>query len=75
MNGTGFTYRLDGDLVTLERAPDAADGAIMLGAVRVQGAFNEPGLAGLSAGSGPAPADAPYRTAGSSAYISQEAIQ
>ncbi len=75
LNGTGFTYRLDGDLVTLERAPDAADGAIMLGAVRVQGAVSEPGLAGLSAGSGPAPADAPYRTAGSSAYISQEAIQ
>ncbi len=75
LNGTGFTYRLDGQVVALERAPEASDGAIMLGAVRVQGATGQGGVAGVGADTGVAPSDAPYRTAGSSAYISQEAIQ
>lgn len=75
LNGTGFTYRLDGQVVTLERAPQASGGAIMLGAVRVQGSTGQGGVAGVGAAAGLSPTDAPYRTAGSSAYISQEAIQ
>lgn len=36
--GSGFTYRLNGAVVTLERAPQAQPGVIQLGAVRVEGA-------------------------------------
>lgn len=75
LTGTGFTYRLDGRIVTLERAPEASNGAIMLGAVRVQGATGQGGSVGVGADTGLAPSDAPYRTAGSSAYITREAIQ
>ncbi|WP_183029995.1 TonB-dependent siderophore receptor [Altericroceibacterium spongiae] len=38
LQGTGFTFRINGDVVTLEPAPKAAgDGAIRLGPVRVAG--------------------------------------
>ncbi|MCG2842086.1 TonB-dependent receptor [Sandaracinobacter sp. RS1-74] len=36
LTGTGFTFRINGNLVTLERAPQSAD-AILLGPVRVEG--------------------------------------
>jgi len=36
--GTGFTFRISGNVVTLEPAPQSADGAIRLGPVRVEGA-------------------------------------
>lgn len=75
LTGTGLTYRLDGKVVTLEAAPRAANGAIMLGTVRVQGSTGQEGGAGVSGETGVAPADAPYRTAGSSAHIDREAIQ
>ncbi|MGE4322905.1 MAG: TonB-dependent siderophore receptor [Sphingobium sp.] len=35
--GTGFTYRINGTLVTIERVPQSADDAITLGPVRVEG--------------------------------------
>ena len=38
LTGTGFTFRIDGAVVTLERAPQSAGGAIQLGPVRVEGA-------------------------------------
>lgn len=38
LTGTGFTFRINGNVVTLERAPQTADGVIALGAVRVEGA-------------------------------------
>ncbi|MCJ2186690.1 TonB-dependent siderophore receptor [Novosphingobium beihaiensis] len=38
LSGTGFTFRITGDAVTLERAPQASgDSAIRLGPVRVEG--------------------------------------
>ncbi|WAC58316.1 TonB-dependent receptor domain-containing protein [Brevundimonas sp. SL130] len=79
LSGTGFTYRINGNLVTLERAPDA-DGAIQLGAVRVVGATGVGAASGLSGdfgqdGEGGDPSNAQYRTAGTSNYISQDQIQ
>ena len=78
--GTGFTYRITGNLVTLERAPQAG-GAIQLGAVRVEGATGAGAVSGISGMAtvegleGGDPANAPYRTAGTSSYISHEDIQ
>lgn len=37
LRGTGFTFRINGTIVTIERAPTSAEGAIELGPVRVQG--------------------------------------
>lgn len=37
LTGTGLTYRISGNIVTLEPAPQASGGAINLGAVRVEG--------------------------------------
>ena len=75
--GSGVTYRLSGRTVTLSPAPVVADGTIALGPVRVQGATS--GASGrLSAdGAGEAgdPVEAPYRTAGSSAYITHDTIE
>lgn len=78
--GTGFTYRITGNLVTLERAPEAG-GAIQLGAVRVEGASGAGEVGGLSGMAttegqeGNDPSNLPYRTAGTSNYISQYQIQ
>lgn len=48
--GTGFTYRINGNVVTIERAPESADGsAVQLGPVRVEG---RTGGAGGSGGNG-----------------------
>jgi len=75
--GSGVTYRLSGRTVTLLPAPVVANGTIALGPVRVQGAAE--GSAGrLSAdGAGEAgdPVEAPYRAAGSSAYITHDTIE
>lgn len=41
LTGTGFTFRINGNVVTLERAPQASgDGAIQLGPVRIEGQNN-----------------------------------
>lgn len=78
--GTGFTYRITGNLVTLEPAPEAG-GAIQLGAVRVEGASgvgSVSGISGMADGEGAEgsdPSNAPYRTAGTSNYVSQDQIQ
>ena len=82
LSGTGFTYRITGNLVTLERAPDAG-GAIQLGAVRVEGAAGVGAASAAGTSSmdsiggreGGDPSNAPYRTAGTSNYISQDQIQ
>lgn len=37
LSGTGFTFRLNGNVVTLERAPQTSGSAIELGPVRVEG--------------------------------------
>lgn len=37
LTGTGLTYRISGNIVTLEPAPEASNGAISLGPVRVEG--------------------------------------
>ncbi|WP_343528928.1 TonB-dependent receptor [Sphingomonas sp.] len=37
LTGTGFTFRINGKLVTLEPAPQVSGGAIQLGPVRVEG--------------------------------------
>ncbi|MHA3790464.1 TonB-dependent receptor [Sphingomonas sp. YL-JM2C] len=39
--GTGLTYRISGNIVTLELAPQTANGAIELGPVRVEGSGGE----------------------------------
>ncbi|MEM9964889.1 MAG: TonB-dependent receptor [Asticcacaulis sp.] len=79
LGGTGLTYRFVGaNAVTLERAPEVGN-ALQLGAIRVEGAENPvagrnayvPGEGGYE---GPA-ADAPYRTAGSTNYISRDTIE
>ncbi|MPT49185.1 MAG: TonB-dependent siderophore receptor [Sphingobium sp.] len=41
--GSGFTFRINGNVVTLERAPQTADGSIQLGPVRVEGATGTSG--------------------------------
>jgi iron complex outermembrane receptor protein len=35
--GTGFTFRINGNVITLEAPPQSSDGAIQLGPVRVEG--------------------------------------
>ena len=45
--GTGLTYRIQGDVLTLSPAP-AAEGATQLGALRVQGDVAGAGLGGRS---------------------------
>lgn len=37
LTGTGLTFRISGNTVTIERAPQAADGTVQLGPVRVEG--------------------------------------
>ncbi|WP_231923316.1 TonB-dependent siderophore receptor [Sphingobium cloacae] len=38
LSGTGFTFRISGNMVTVERAPKTSEGAVQLGPVRVEGA-------------------------------------
>ena len=52
--GTGLTYRISGNVVTLERAPQAQPGIIQLGAVRVEGGGAD---TGSGAGNGRAAPD------------------
>ncbi|MFT4089484.1 MAG: TonB-dependent receptor [Asticcacaulis sp.] len=79
LNGTGLTYRFVGsNAVTLERAVEAGN-ALQLGTIRVEGAENTGGnrtayAPGQSDYEGRA-SDAPYRTAGSSNYISRDTIE
>ncbi|MFV3075049.1 TonB-dependent siderophore receptor [Niveispirillum fermenti] len=35
--GTGFTFRMEGTVATIDRAPQTADGAILMGPLRVEG--------------------------------------
>lgn len=75
--GTGLTYRQTGNRAfTLDRVPQVADGTIQLGTLRVEGASGSSGSrsggADQAAGS---PTEAPYRTAGSSNYITGEEIE
>lgn len=75
--GTGVTYRLSGRVVTLSAAPVLGD-AIALGPVRVEGAV-EGGASGRLSATGANengdPVEAPYRSAGSSAYIDHDTIE
>lgn len=77
--GTGLTYRLNGNVVTLQPAP-TAEGAIQLGTLRVQGQTDGGGLgqggSGLDDDDSPqARADAVYTRPRSSAYIDREALE
>ena len=75
--GTGFTYRLNGSVVTLERAPQAAPGAIQLGAVRVEGA-GAPAASGSGNGSAAGwdgTAGSVYVTPGSVSVISRQTLE
>ncbi|WP_438851218.1 TonB-dependent receptor domain-containing protein [Brevundimonas nasdae] len=74
--GSGVTYSLSGRIVTLSAAPSVGN-AIALGPVRVQGA-TEGGAGRLSADGFDThgdPVEAPYRSAGSSAYIDHDTIE
>ncbi|MCG2840693.1 TonB-dependent receptor [Sandaracinobacter sp. RS1-74] len=72
--GTGLTFRSSGgNRVTLEPAPQAADGTVQLGTLRVEGASGQSTGYGDTDGRGEA-ADAPYRTAGSSNHVSRAQI-
>lgn len=74
LSGTGLTYRFTGpNAVTLESAPQAAAGTVQLGTLRVEGASGSGGGSGTSDGAATL-ADQPYRTAGSSSYVSREQI-
>ncbi|QIG79070.1 TonB-dependent receptor domain-containing protein [Stakelama tenebrarum] len=78
--GTGLTYRFTGaDTVTLEPVPQTSDGTVRLGTLRVEGAAGNDGGRAASGGAAQGPGGAPdhrnYRTAGSTAYRGEEAIQ
>ncbi|MET4898761.1 TonB-dependent receptor [Sphingomonadaceae bacterium jetA1] len=45
LSGTGFTFRIRGNLVTLEPAPRSGEGTIQLGPVRVEGGAESKGTA------------------------------
>lgn len=64
LSGTGFTFRINGNVVTLERAPQSADGAIQLGPVRVEGE----GGSGAGASFAASPTSDPLATEGTGAY-------
>jgi iron complex outermembrane recepter protein len=53
LTGTGVTWRIDDDIVVLTRAP-RGDGAVRLGAVRVEGDAGASGQGGATAGLPPA---------------------
>lgn len=77
--GTGLTYRLTGAVVTLQAAP-TAEGAIQLGALRVQGETDgdgggASGLALADDDGAQARAEAVYTRPQSSAYIDRETLE
>ncbi|MEE4453022.1 TonB-dependent receptor domain-containing protein [Novosphingobium resinovorum] len=74
--GTGLTFRQTAPRVyTLERAPQAAAGTVQLGTLRVAGADDAAGTGTARGGEGSLdPANRPYRSAQSTAYISAEQI-
>lgn len=61
LTGTGLSFRIMGNTVVLERAPDVADGAVSLGPVRVEGN-------GGIAASGQTASSDPVVTEGSRSY-------
>lgn len=75
--GTGFTFRIAGRIVTLERAPQVAQDTIQLGTLRVEGAT---GFAGSSRGDNgnvaawDGSAASVYTTPGSVSVITKEAL-
>lgn len=74
--GTGLTYSFTNSrTITLEPAPQAGNGTVQLGTLRVEGSSR--GSLGGSGVGGAAvdPADAPYRTAGSSVYLSGAQVE
>lgn len=74
LSGTGLTYRFtSANAVILEPAPQAADGVVQLGTLRVEGGSQ--GSTGVSGdGSARDSANAPYTRPGSSAHISRAQI-
>lgn len=73
--GTGLTYRISGNVVTLERAPETQPGTIQLGAVRVEG-----GGAGSVGGDGhvagwDGSGDSIYVTPGSVSVITRDQLE
>ena len=73
--GTGLTYRISGNVVTLERAPETQPGTIQLGAVRVEG-----GGAGSIGGDGhvagwDGSGDSIYVTPGSVSVITRDQLE
>jgi hemoglobin/transferrin/lactoferrin receptor protein len=79
---TGFTYRISGNAVTIERLPDVADGAILLGTLRVEGASSGGGIAGSNSGAtgshfgdGSDTGDLAFRSAQSASYISRDEVE
>lgn len=78
--GTGLTYRIEGDVLTLAPAP-TAQGAVQLGALLIEGR-TEGGAAGAAPGdafadedSDAARAEAVYSKPRSSAYIARETLE
>lgn len=76
--GTGLTYRISENIVTLERAPEARAGTIQLGAVRVEGGSGS--SAGPVAGNGRAAGwdgsgDTVYVTSGSVSVITRDVLE
>ena len=76
--GSGFTYRLNGNVVTLERAPQAQAGVIQLGAVQVEGAGDrQTGATGSGSGAvggWDQTASTVYVTPGSVSVIGRETL-
>lgn len=77
LSGSGVTFRQTGaNIFTLESVPQVAEGTVQLGTLRVEGAGGaSAGRAGAGGESAAERADRPYRTAGSSTYISGERIE
>ncbi|MFT3965380.1 MAG: TonB-dependent hemoglobin/transferrin/lactoferrin family receptor [Sphingobium sp.] len=77
--GTGLTFRVTGNRVTLEPVPQvASDGTIQLGSLRVEGMSGFGGVADRSARFGPGYQGTPdwvYETPASAGAVSREAIQ
>ncbi|MFT4090769.1 MAG: TonB-dependent receptor [Asticcacaulis sp.] len=75
LDGSGLTYRISGNIITIEKAPETA-GSIRLGAIRVEGAGGAAGgdVSGDGYGDGDA-VSAPYRTGGAVSHISAERIE
>jgi len=75
--GTGLTYRISGNIVTLEPAPQRAEGTILLDTLRVEGANADGGSAGGNhrVAGWDGTAETIYVTPGSVSVVTRETLE